>query len=263
MITVIVENNLKVDIYTTHTVAAYALKDEYVGHRISNMIDYIEFIKEKEPNDLVIITGDLNNTPTSPEIQYFIRQLGLSDSFHTIHKEINIVTHFLSYKRLDYVFYFKKPSSGWEVKDSFLCFTNKNLEIEKSKVYDASIAPTTEPNPDDIFYSDHKGVCAEFIHNYLSKTKEVIAPTTNDIVSQVNGIVDKQIERAKKRRKRHIICCIAFTIVSLLIFSLPISGNAKYYFAILPQMYAIGCLFYATIYKTREIQNLQLIYKKL
>lgn len=257
MVTILV-NHSPVSIYTTHTVAAYNdSNDEYEAHRISNLLDCAEFIKEqemKQKSDLLIMTGDLNNIPDSFEITYFLRRLNMFDSLAQKSYSIDTRTHAFCYKRLDYVLY-KSENHSWSLNNSFLCFIKSTFEEELSKT------------GENVFYSDHYGVYAEFVRKTNDEspssdiTTERAFPNNNSgTINDCIFVIDKQISRGKKRRFLHLTRSSIGLIIGVLLYCIPVYKflvPVKASLVFLSLFISSTLFFYSVIFKQGELKVIE------
>ena len=194
MVTLDVQGH-SVDVYTTHAVAQYDSEDEYWAHRLFNMVDYAQMVLQQNqlnPPSLVVVTGDLNCIPSSPEGNFFIRELNLRDSLVEAGIDGHVSTHYFDACRLDYVLY--QPSAQWTCKNSFLSFTCENLANEETR------EETTT------FYSDHLGVCAyfELEENAPFSQEADLSPLGKESLDHLSVSIGSRLVLAQFRQGLHL-----------------------------------------------------------
>ncbi|CAH8869967.1 unnamed protein product [Trichobilharzia szidati] len=210
----------RINLYVTHLIARYELNrsmDKYNGHRISQLIEVMEFIRMTSTgSDAIIISGDFNLESDTLAIELFRTSLKLSDAWlnNAIAKKNPNITELESdgctcdradnpYRnqlwtneygngeRLDYIFYRSGPS----VIDSLYIPTYAKLVCDSCWL-DMRKVPD---DPHGLHYSDHEGVAASFTITRLSNpTKLEEQSMSTEEVNKLRDLLsdaDKQLTR--------------------------------------------------------------------
>ena len=225
LVTVDVKDHL-VDVYTTHVVAGYSLVDEYKAHRVTNMMEIVDFVRAHSSSELSIVTGDMNNPPDECEVRYLLNQLQLRDTVEESRSDLILPTHFFSPVRLDYILY-QAPRRPWTLKDSFVCYHKGDLETERSG------PPTAAP----VFYSDHQGVYAEFTLREEPSDQEFAVTKSepaSSFIPPCESLLASEIKLSEQRQRFHL-----FTS-GVLLCSGAASAAASYYLCQSPMMMGVG-----------------------
>ena len=269
MVTIEFMEKYKIDVFTTHAVAEYNPKDdEYRAHRLSNCLEYITSVHNYVMNsthhsDLLILTGDLNNTFHSEEVKLLIHTLGITDTFEFIHSHSNISTHVFDNKRLDYIL-FKIFSANWEMTDSHLCYFDQSINIEKNSTKE--LAGNVKHKK---FYSDHLGVFANFQlvnlpvhannHFPLNSKNFILQKIDESLEKSITHIFENAITTSRHKLKIYfVISLLAFglAVVSLFLPNHVLYGLNILLFLILALVSIIFFL-YAKLFKWVELKELR------
>ncbi|CAH8649125.1 unnamed protein product [Heterobilharzia americana] len=211
------KEGFRINLYVTHLIARYELNrtlDKYNGHRISQLIEVMEFIRMTSTgSDAIIITGDFNLESDTSAIELFRTSLKLSDAWLNnaiVEKNPNIASleldgctcdradnpyrnqlwtsEYGNGERLDYIFYRSGPS----VIDSLYIPSYAKLVCDSCWL-DMRKVPD---DPHGLHYSDHEGVAASFTITRLCNPKGQSIST--DEVNKLRDLLldaDKQLTR--------------------------------------------------------------------
>lgn len=249
-----------VDFYTTHLIARYSHKDQYLSHRIAQSIEVVKYIEETRKNDLAILTGDLN--ADSQTIEYkIVNGIGMFiDSYYMFSpadpgytdNELNTYNSTGRNRRIDFIFV--RTSKGKNVK-----IVNSELDLKVVEELGYS-------------YSDHFGVHTA-VELYDSNTLIDDQPDNkinNDLKNlkqRAIELIDDGIENAIYRRKFHtnkliagVISIFAGKIIARdilrpSILSKLIDLTATY----VSPLFSFAQLIFANISTNEEINGLRLV----
>ncbi|THD18306.1 Neutral sphingomyelinase [Fasciola hepatica] len=263
---IITKNGFRINFYVTHLVARYELNrklDRYHGHRTCQLIDLLQFIRcTSSSSDAIVIAGDFNLEPNTPDIAFFKSYLGVSDAWmDSLERYSNGPTsspipnekteiegctcdradnpyrndewtkHYGNGERLDYIFY--RTSSG--PIDPVSAPASCRLTCQSSWLDLRKVPHDT----DGLHYSDHVGVGARFTLNRVlhqemavrgrkgeSEAAKSMEPVLLELADHIN------IGLARCRRERLLLIGI-LAIISLLLLLIFVYGPFRHWFLVL------------------------------
>ncbi|KAK4474501.1 hypothetical protein MN116_001650 [Schistosoma mekongi] len=203
------KKGFRINFYVTHLIARYELDrmlDKYNGHRISQLVEVMEFVRMTSTgSDAIIITGDFNLESNTSAIELLCTSLKLSDAWlnNTVaQKNTNIkelesegctcdradnpyrnplwTNTYGNGERLDYIFYRSGPS----IIDSFHIPSYAKLVCDSCWL-DMRKVPD---DPYGLHYSDHEGVAASFTITRLHSPVKPEGETMS--ISELNRLRD-------------------------------------------------------------------------
>uniref|UniRef100_A0A095CDN7 Putative neutral sphingomyelinase n=1 Tax=Schistosoma haematobium TaxID=6185 RepID=A0A095CDN7_SCHHA len=219
--------------------------DKYNGHRISQLVEIMEFVRMTSTgSDAIIITGDFNLESNTSAIELFSTSLKLSDAWlnnpMTVALKNTNITELESEgctcdradnpyrnqlwtntygngERLDYIFYRSGPS----IIDSFHIPSYAKLVCDSCWL-DMRKVPD---DPYGLHYSDHEGVAASFtitrLRNPVKPEGETMSANELNRLRDLLLDIDQQLTRGLNQcihgRLLHLIWAIFITILLIIL----------------------------------------------
>ncbi|RTG85620.1 sphingomyelin phosphodiesterase 2 [Schistosoma bovis] len=217
--------------------------DKYNGHRISQLVEIMEFVRMTSTgSDAIIITGDFNLESNTSAIELFSTSLKLSDAWlnNTVALKNTNITELESEgctcdradnpyrnqlwtntygngERLDYIFYRSGPS----IIDSFHIPSYAKLVCDSCWL-DMRKVPD---DPYGLHYSDHEGVAASFtitrLRNPVKPEGETMSANELNRLRDLLLDIDQQLTRGLNQcihgRLLHLIWAIFITILLIIL----------------------------------------------
>ncbi|CAF1118727.1 unnamed protein product [Adineta steineri] len=228
----ILVNGKIVNVYNTHLHANYhhvIPKDIYLGHRVCQAYELIQFIESTssaDTTDLTILLGDLNLTTQDLGFKLIRGILQLNDSFlHRINKDVfdpTVGNNGLTCDLLDNPYVTPHPYQGEGERIDYILFRSRNDNVKCLEAY-----PTLHKvpnNPAGLHYSDHLAIYALFEidekipeKNSIShKNIEILDEETQNDLRAACILVQQSIQRAQRHR---LFCILAVMILIFFLFS--------------------------------------------
>ncbi|CAF0893429.1 unnamed protein product [Adineta ricciae] len=240
----ILVNGYVVNVYNTHLHANYhhvIPKDIYLGHRICQAYELIQFIESTsaaDTTDMTILLGDLNLTSDDLGFKLIQGILQLNDSFlQRINKDVFDPTVGINGKTCDLPdnpYVKPHPYQGEGQRIDYILYKARNDSVKCIEAY-----PTLHkvPNsPTGLYYSDHLAVYALFeVEKKTSNQK----PGDNQIQKSLDEetrenlraaciIVEESIQRIQRHR---LFCLLLVIFLIFVLFSFngnPLSNGYLY-----------------------------------
>ncbi|CAH8677989.1 unnamed protein product [Schistosoma rodhaini] len=284
------KEGFRINFYVTHLIARYELDrmlDKYNGHRISQLVEVMEFVRMTSTgSDAIIITGDFNLESNTSAIELFSTSLKLSDAWlnNTVALKNTNITDLESEgctcdradnpyrnqlwtntygngERLDYIFYRSGPSIIYSFYiPSYAKLVCDSCWLDMRKVPD---------DPHGLHYSDHEGVAASFT---ITRLRNPVKPEGETMsTSELNRLrdllldIDQQLTRGLNQclhgRLLHLTWAIMITfLLVILIFIYPndrFTSIIKCLFEILLGIILFSLIWGSLIGRTIEKSGLQ------
>ncbi|CAF1149574.1 unnamed protein product [Rotaria magnacalcarata] len=237
-------NGHVVNVYNTHLHANYhhvIPKDIYLGHRVCQAYELIQFIESTSAADtthLTILLGDLNLRTEDLGFQLIRGILQLHDSFlERINKDIydpTVGNNGLTCDLLDNPYVTPYQLQGEGERIDYILYRARNDNVKCLEAY-----PTLHKVPNDpngLYYSDHLAVYALFEIDENAPEKkvkrredfEIVDEETQALLRSACGVVEETIQRLQRER---IFFALGIFILILILFSLngnPLSNSYLY-----------------------------------
>ncbi|KAA3675018.1 sphingomyelin phosphodiesterase 2 [Paragonimus westermani] len=247
-----------INLYVTHLIARYALdrsRDTYDSHRISQLLELMEFIRMTASSaDGIIITGDFNLESDTTAIKLFRTYLGVSDAWLnnlSVVKGANVkdlelegctcdradnpyrndewAKFYGNGERLDYIFY--RTGSGPtepSLRPNCTMLTCHSCWLDLRKVPD---------EPTGLHYSDHEAVGAQFTLNRVPTDKPIAEPAplcaadVDPMMLEISQQIERGFHQCSQARLFHFLCgvLVSLVLVLLLMNSANYSGLGMFF----------------------------------
>ncbi|CAF0836621.1 unnamed protein product [Rotaria sordida] len=228
----ILVNGYVINVYNTHLHANYhhvIPKDIYLGHRICQAYELIQFIESTSSADtthLTILLGDLNLTNDDLGFKLINGILQLNDSFlQRINKDIfdpTVGNDGQTCDLLDNPYIHPHPYQGQGERIDYILYRARNDNVKCIEAY-----PTLHKvpnNPNGLYYSDHLAVYALFeIDENIPEKKpvplddiDIMDDETRNNLRSACIIVEESIQRIQRDR---IFFALGVFILIFILFS--------------------------------------------
>ncbi|CAF2401120.1 unnamed protein product [Rotaria sp. Silwood2] len=233
-----------VNVYNTHLHANYhhvIPKDIYLGHRICQAYELIQFIESTSSADtthLTILLGDLNLTTDDLGFQLIRGILQLNDSFlQRINKDIfdpTVGNNGLTCDLLDNPYVVPYQHQGEGERIDYILYRARNDNVKCLEAYPTLHKVQNDPN--GLYYSDHLAVYALFEIDENAPEKkikplediEIVDEKTREKLHSACIIVEESIQRMQRER---IFCALGVFFLIFILFSFngnPLSNSYLY-----------------------------------
>ncbi|OON20065.1 endonuclease/exonuclease/phosphatase family protein [Opisthorchis viverrini] len=241
------KHGFRINLYVTHLIARYELdrtKDHYEGHRISQLIELLQFIRTTSGSvDGFIVAGDFNLESDTTAIKLFRTHLGASDAWldnpsaggdalesegctcdraDNPYRNDEWTKYYGNGERLDYIFYRTGPGpADPHSSPNLVRLSCEQCWLDLREVPD---------EPTGLHYSDHEGVGALFKLTRVPPSQPVETPPAlvprevEPMLLELRQQIDRGMHRCRQNRLFHAVTGVAF-----LLFLLLLSFNPPHY----------------------------------